>query len=869
MKSEIQYNKKIADSFHKIEYYESNEFNIKNKEYLDKEKGRLRTNKQKRVNSIIDNKKENYMENSQVFNVLKGIYEKNKNYIVNNEDEAPNNSDLLNIVASVPILMISYAKVRKNPGSTTLAYHKKKSDFDSLETEQKELLMSTYEGADGISMEIFELTSKLIKQGKYPWGTSKRIYIEKPGKPGSKRPITIPPFMDRIIQDAIRIVLVAIYEPEFDKYNCSFGFRPNRSAHDAIYSLTNNLAQGLDRALEGDIKSAYDKVNRDKLIEILGKKIKDRKFLNFIKQRLDYEFYDYDSKKYVKENEGIPQGGTDSPYLWNIYMLEFDKFVLTEIKGKIEKINLKTRKNKSNKKRILNNQRVTLATKKSTMRKLLKWIRVTKKKDGSYLEKLIELTKKPYKDWDHPIFTEEGKRKDNKQNMKHAKTILEECGIKNEKNEEVIVRKLQENQRITSHRMNNMPFLNQNKKALRIIYTRYADDWIILTNAKDYMLIKIKEEIGNYLLNELHATLSQEKTLITNIKEKPAHFLGFEIKTYRSKKISKIINKNKSKETKTTAKTAGSRVFAGIDKQRLINRLHMKGYCDQDGFPREISKLSNLEAFTIIERINSVLIGLANYYANFIRRPKTELSRWIYIIRYSCFKTLAQKHKTTVRKILKMYKPETDENGLKTIEDKVVIEINKTEYIKRWKLHTPKYLLNASRSKERILNRKEIQNRFWKLHEGKLMEYEEIPKGNIPNVKHKDFLERIVWVNTRTKTSFDLPCCICGCEDNIEMHHVKHVRKTKYNKIKVENTWEQMMGLRNRRQIPVCRNCHMNIIHKGIYGGTTLKNLGIERLYDNRILNIESYVHKGKPDKDYSKTLKEKGWSILKDKEDK
>jgi hypothetical protein len=70
------------------------------------------------------------------------------------------------------------------------------------------------------------------------------------------------------------------------------------------------------------------------------------------------------------------------------------------------------------------------------------------------------------------------------------------------------------------------------------------------------------------------------------------------------------------------------------------------------------------------------------------------------------------------------------------------------------------------------------------------------------------------------------------------MHHENHVRKTSYKNIKQTKTWQQVMGLRNRRQIPVCRNCHRNIIHKGKYQGEPLKSKAIE-MYDNRIVNIE------------------------------
>jgi retron-type reverse transcriptase len=150
-------------------------------------------------------------------------------------------------------------------------------------------LKKTKKAPNSVSSAIFTETSTLLKLGKYPWGSSRRVYFDKPGKPGALRPITIPPFMDKVVQAAITMVLEAIYEPWFEKRNRSFGFRTSKGVHDAIYCITSLKARGLNMAIEGDIKAAYDKVNRKKLIEILSQKIKDRKFLKLLESRLNIE----------------------------------------------------------------------------------------------------------------------------------------------------------------------------------------------------------------------------------------------------------------------------------------------------------------------------------------------------------------------------------------------------------------------------------------------------------------------------------------------------------------------------------------------------------------------------------------------------
>jgi RNA-directed DNA polymerase len=92
-------------------------------------------------------------------------------------------------------------------------------------------------------------------------------------KPGTTklRPITIPPYADRLVQEAIRMVLEAIYEPHFQRMNVSFGFHSGFGVHNAICKLKNGrLSQGLDKAIEGDIEQAYPSLNRQTLLKVLG-----------------------------------------------------------------------------------------------------------------------------------------------------------------------------------------------------------------------------------------------------------------------------------------------------------------------------------------------------------------------------------------------------------------------------------------------------------------------------------------------------------------------------------------------------------------------------------------------------------------------
>ena len=206
----------------------------------------------------------------------------------------------------------------------------------------------------------------------------------------------------------------------------------------------------------------------------------------------------------------------------------------------------------------------------------------------------------------------------------------------------------------------------------------------------------------------------------------------------------------------------------------------MKGYCDKIGFPREIGFLSFLEDFSIIERYNSVLRGLANYYVEFIKNPEKELSRWYYIIKYSCIKTLAQKFKTTTRKIFKKYNVNIKFNNkyLSTIETKVINIINGETYEKYWRLLTLNELIAQAKSLE---IKPKLNDILWKLRNNEPHVYEDKDKKRITN---DNFIDKLNWTNIRTQSSFDLPCSICGSEENIQMHHIKHIRKNKYSLIR-------------------------------------------------------------------------------------
>lgn len=179
----------------------------------------------------------------------------------------------------------------------------------------------TDDTADGFSEIYIENIIEALKNEMYQPKPVRRTYIKKSN--GKMRPLGLPVFTDKLIQEAIRMILEAIYEPIFSDY--SHGFQPARSCHTALAQIKKEFT-GARWFIEGDIKGCFDNINHAVLVEIINQKIKDARFLKLIRSFLKAGYME--DWKYHETYSGCPQGGIISPILANIYLNELDRHVM-------------------------------------------------------------------------------------------------------------------------------------------------------------------------------------------------------------------------------------------------------------------------------------------------------------------------------------------------------------------------------------------------------------------------------------------------------------------------------------------------------------------------------------------------------------
>lgn len=207
---------------------------------------------------------------------------------------------LYRILFNEELFYVAYQKIASNGGSTT-----KGSDGRSI---------------DGMSLARIETLIASLKDESYQPHPSRRVHIPK--KNGKTRPLGIPAFEDKLVQEVVRMILEAIYEGHFE--TTSHGFRPKRSCHTALLHIQKTFS-GAKWFIEGDIKGFFDNIDHDVLVGILRERISDDRFIRLIWKFLKAGYVE--DWTFHNTYSGMPQGGIVSPILANIYLDKLDKYV--------------------------------------------------------------------------------------------------------------------------------------------------------------------------------------------------------------------------------------------------------------------------------------------------------------------------------------------------------------------------------------------------------------------------------------------------------------------------------------------------------------------------------------------------------------
>lgn len=541
--------------------------------------------------------------------------------------------------------------------------------------------------ADGFSEAKIDSIIKALADETYQPMPVRRTYIQKKNNRKKLRPLGIPTFTDKLVQEVLRMILEAVYEPIF--LDVSHGFRPKRSCHTALKQLRREF-NGTRWFVEGDIKGCFDNINHAVLVGLLNNKIKDARITKLIYKFLKAGYLE--NWQYHKTYSGTPQGGIISPLLANIYLHELDKFVM-KLKSEFDTPGV-----------------------------------------GQITPEYRELHNE-IKRLSHRLTKVTGEER---------KMVLAEYKPKRQK-------------------LMTIPCTAQTDKKLK--YVRYADDFLIAVKGNREDCQWIKSKLAEFIGDTLKMELSEDKTLITH-SSKCARFLGYDVRVRRSGKI----KRGGPGHVKMRTLNGGVELLVPLN-DKICQFVFTKGVAIQkkDGsmFPVHRKYLVGLTDLEIVSVYNAELRGICNYYgmaSNFCK-----LHYLAYLMEYSCLKTLASKHKTSLSKTIDKFNDGTGKWGI-PYETKLE---SKRRYFAKYadckgKGPATDYISNAA-----------------------------VVYGYAVNT-----------LENRLKAKV---CELCGTteSDHYEVHHINKLKN-----LKGKERWEIAMIAKYRKTLVVCRDCHRSIIHK-------------------------------------------------------
>lgn len=557
------------------------------------------------------------------------------------------------------LYLTAYGKLYANKGATTAG--------------------ATNQTVDGMSQARIDRLIETLKRERYRWTPVRRTDIPK--KDGSKRPLGIPTWEDKLLQEVMRMLLTAYYEPRFSEN--SHGFRPNRGCHTALQQIYFNW-KGTIWFIEGDISKCFDSFNHDKLIEILTRDIHDGRFINLIHYLLKAGYME--NWKWHAALSGTPQGGILSPLLANIYLNELDKFV---------------------EERLLPEYNYG-----ETRRSNPEYRRYRYQRDKAKLQN----DREAYKAW--------------------------------------------------NQKMRSVPSLDTHDPDYRRLrYLRYADDFLLGFTGARSEAEEIKGKLAEWLGNELKLELSKTKTVITHGSTTAARFLGYDIAVERSD----------SYRDSTGRRCLNGKIILYLPKDKLnafISRYTEKGKAIHR------SELLHRSDYDIVMTYQTKFRGYVQYYQ--MAQNLHQMSKLQWIMSTSMLKTLANKHKTSVRKTSKKYgcTIQTERGELKGFRVVVEREGKKPLIAEFGGIHL------TTNSRVSHITDAIAQYQIW-------------GKGT-------ELIQRLLADQ----------CEMCGSREDVEVHHVRRLADLTKKGRKEKPLWVKRMAALRRKTLVVCRVCH-NAIHAG------------------------------------------------------
>ena len=568
---------------------------------------------------------------------------------------------------SEDLYLAAYAKIYSNRGATT-------PGTDQADT------------VDGMSLKRIRKIIEQLRQEKYRFKPVRRTKIPKKKGRGQRR-LGVPNFTDKLMQEVLRMVLEAYYEPQFR--DSSHGYRPERGCHTALKRIKESF-RASSWFIEGDINGYFDNIDHDVLMSILQRDIQDGRLLNLIKQSLKSGVMD--GWQYHRTYSGTPQGGILSPLLSNIYLNELDTYIEDVLIPKYTK----------GKKRGLNRE----------------YMRVR----GS---------------------------------MEYARRTGKVAKTK------ALVKQLRSIPSIDTH----------DPHFRRLLYIRYADDFVLSFIGSKSEAEAIKTDIGTFLREHLRLEMSHEKTFITHARTEKAHFLGYAISIYQA---DDKITRN-TKQSKVKRRSANGKVRLGIPyglPHEIASRYSKHGKVVSD------SGLLFYSDAHIIDLYQSRYRGLVEYYKYATDRYRLNYVR--HIMEVALVKTLAHKFKSTVSRIYRKYRVKIDLDGRKHSVLQVEVPTQKGIRQIYWG----------------GISLKTVKFDTGQLNDNRYISYE----------YRSDLIQRLQ-ANE---------CELCGSNKNCEVHHVRKLKDVKKRWAGRESKpdWVMRMIAMNRKTLVVCRECHRKI-HNG------------------------------------------------------